>query len=471
MYALAKHRTLKPLHPFAFDKYSDGMILGNPLSAPLEEINPIHLMEQARRVTQMGPGGIGSDNAITEDMQAIHGSQFGFLSTLEGPECFDDKSEVYTTRGWVRWTNVRDDDIFACNVSGRLEWHKPDKIVREWYEGEILIAESQTLRMAVTPNHRVLYNWGGGLNKISEAEEVFGKSIKIPIRHEAYKGDNNFQYFELPPIVCGGNAQKIFQPFCIEDWCEYMGWWLSEGDVNKKAVSITQCPLANPEHHAQICRLVQRMGLVGDNFSGTCKKISCGAKQFVAYFQQWFGKGCYDKWIPEELFGAPIHARQRMLDALLSGDGRDTVKRKCYCTVSSRLALDVERLAIGLGYTAFIREEKDNREHVKTTNYIVSLHRQYNRQPTTAQWRKEQYEGMIFCATVPGGLLHVRGKNTTSGFWSGNSEKIGIDTRVAWGAKMGTDGRLYQLFRNSKTGKLKYMSPEDLDGSTVKLPD
>lgn len=44
------------------------------------------LATQARRVTMMGPGGVGSSDAITEGMQAIHGSQFGFICPLSGPE-------------------------------------------------------------------------------------------------------------------------------------------------------------------------------------------------------------------------------------------------------------------------------------------------------------------------------------------------------------------------------------------------
>lgn len=82
----ARHGSLNGLHPFAFDDDVQGLIIGNPLSSPLEEINPMHIMEQARRVTLMGPGGVGSSEAVTEDMQAINASQFGFIDPLSGPE-------------------------------------------------------------------------------------------------------------------------------------------------------------------------------------------------------------------------------------------------------------------------------------------------------------------------------------------------------------------------------------------------
>jgi DNA-directed RNA polymerase beta subunit len=95
---IARHKNLKALGPFVFDNYTEKFLIGNPLSSPLEEINPLHLLEQSRRATQMGPGGIGTDNAITEAMQEIRTDQFGFISTLEGPE--SEKIGIDTRLAW-----------------------------------------------------------------------------------------------------------------------------------------------------------------------------------------------------------------------------------------------------------------------------------------------------------------------------------------------------------------------------------
>lgn len=86
MRRLAKVRSLKPIGVSHFDPYSEGLIVGHPLSAPIEEVNPIALVEQSRRLTAMGPGGVPSDDSITEEMQNVNPSQFGFISVLEGPE-------------------------------------------------------------------------------------------------------------------------------------------------------------------------------------------------------------------------------------------------------------------------------------------------------------------------------------------------------------------------------------------------
>lgn len=83
---LSSRRNLSPMAHRAFDPYYIDVITKSPLTTPLEETNPLQLIGQHRRVTVMGPGGIGSDDAITPSMQAIYASEFGFYSPLEGPE-------------------------------------------------------------------------------------------------------------------------------------------------------------------------------------------------------------------------------------------------------------------------------------------------------------------------------------------------------------------------------------------------
>ena len=132
MRRVIRQKSLKPINVNHFDKYTENLIVGNPLSMPLEEINPLHLIEQARRVTQMGPGGLGEDS-ITEDAQNLHPSEFGFLSALEGPE--SERIGVDTRIAWGAKVGS-DGNIyqkFLNKKTGRREWLSPtdlgDKIV------------------------------------------------------------------------------------------------------------------------------------------------------------------------------------------------------------------------------------------------------------------------------------------------------------------------------------------------------
>lgn len=74
MYQASKRRNLQGLNPNAFMPYIDRVLKGNPLTSPLEEINPMQLVENSRRITKMGPGGIPSDESITEEAQSVHPS-------------------------------------------------------------------------------------------------------------------------------------------------------------------------------------------------------------------------------------------------------------------------------------------------------------------------------------------------------------------------------------------------------------
>lgn len=384
---LSRRKNLSALGPAAFDAYTVDYLKGNPTASAIEEINPMSIMEQRRRITKMGAGGIGDRNAITPEMQAVDASQFGFISTLEGPECFDSQSEVYTTRGWTPWPDVTDDDEFACCVDGRLEWHRASRIIRAPYSGELIVGEHETIRMAVTPTHRVLHRYSTrGRDLLKTAHQVYGKSVSLPCRHAPSRGGNGSEF-----VVCS---------------------------------------------------------------------------------KQW-DRGCLGKFTPEELIQAPLADRQRMFGALMGGDWTHTSKSLRYRTLSYRLAQSVERLAVSLGYSAYMkmagltkRKSAPGRPY-----YNVRIIRGNTKILTGDNWRTENYTGVVYCATVPGGLLHVRGKKTTSGFWSGNSEAAGIDVRLAHNARIGSDGRIYQRMRNNKTGKLEWVSAMMVKGKTLRLPD
>lgn len=279
MYQAARKKDLSGVQSAAFDPYVERLLVGNPLTSPLEEINPMQLTESARRVTKMGPGGLGSSQSITEEAQSVHPSQFGFISAIEGPECFDNDTQVLTKTGWLDWPAVTEDTELACLVNGVLEFHKPERVVHEHYEGTVYGIKTKSIDLLVTPGHRIYFYTEHDKDKLSveKAREAYGKNIYIP-----------------------------------------------------------------------------------------------------------------------------------------TADGKALV--------------------------------------------------------TCVDWYTEEYTGTVHCATVSGGMLYVA-RNGCPGFWSGNSERAGIDVRIAWGAKLGSNGRLYQKFYDRHSKKMRWMSPEDVSNLTIKIPD
>lgn len=128
MYQAAKRRNLKGVNPFMFDSYVERLLVGNPLTSPLEEINPMQLVENARRVTKMGPGGLGSSRSITEESQNVHPSQFGFISPIEGPESERAGIDVRVAWGARLGSNGRLYQKFYDRRKKRFRWLSPEDL-------------------------------------------------------------------------------------------------------------------------------------------------------------------------------------------------------------------------------------------------------------------------------------------------------------------------------------------------------
>lgn len=128
MYQASKRKNLKGLNTNAFMPYIDRVLKGNPLTSPLEEINPMQLTENARRITKMGPGGIPSDESITEEAQAVHPSQFAFICPISGPE--SSRAGIDTRAAWG--TKVGSDgriyQVFYDKRSKKYKWMSPVQI-------------------------------------------------------------------------------------------------------------------------------------------------------------------------------------------------------------------------------------------------------------------------------------------------------------------------------------------------------
>lgn len=125
----AYHRSLKGLHPGALSPLVEKYVVGNgQLVSPIEEINPVDIMGQNRRITAMGPGGVGSKDAITEGMQAVHASQFGFVSPLEGPESESAGIDVRMAHGVKVGSNGRLYQRFRNKRTGDIHWLSPEDL-------------------------------------------------------------------------------------------------------------------------------------------------------------------------------------------------------------------------------------------------------------------------------------------------------------------------------------------------------
>lgn len=472
---LSRARNLGPMGPNTFGSYTVGYITSNPLVPALEEINPMHILEQKRRLTKMGPGGIGDSNAITEDMNAVSATQFGFIDPIAGPESVDRDTLILSDLGWVTASKVTMKCRLACNIDGRLEFRRPYKVHCYPFTGEMIGVKTKFVDFLVTPTHRIWHRDTDNRNALGRAwqmkfaEDIFNRAVNFEMTHAPALFDGEDTFTGIAGIE-----------FPMKPWCKFLAYWMADGSSFAKGhqTRITHSRI-RPAYKG-ICETLDALGL---DWKYTDTTYRARASDFptgdfvishpgvTAYLRQ-FGKAGA-KYLPEYVIHQSVEVREAVWQALMETDRRINKSHTSFVSTSKRFARVVERLLVSLGHPVSFREEPDSREHVVSTNWVVSKLKQRTRQarmPYHNGWYKQAYDDLVYCVTVPGGMIFTRRGNGL-GHWTGNSEKAGIDVRLAHGTRIGSDGRIYQLLLNRRTGKKQWVSPSDLQGKTLKLPD
>jgi DNA-directed RNA polymerase beta subunit len=126
---MSRVKSLNVMPTNAFAPYTEGYLVGNPLTPALEEINPMHILEQKRRLTKMGPGGIGDSNAITLDMQSVSATQFGFVDPIAGPESEKAGIDIRLATGTKIGSDGKVYQIMVNRKTGKKQWVSPTDLI------------------------------------------------------------------------------------------------------------------------------------------------------------------------------------------------------------------------------------------------------------------------------------------------------------------------------------------------------
>lgn len=462
----------------ALNKYINGLFTESRLAQAIEETNPLDAYMRATKVTRMGEGGISGVDTAPMSARLVHNTYKGFIDPTVSPECCANHL-VMSNLGWVEISKVTEDTLIACLIDGKLEYHKPYKVVSYDFNGELYCYNAKATAYEVTGNHRMwvckigkkahIHVDGGWRNeykpqyKFEYAEEMHNTNRKLmagghgPLSHDI-----------ITSYTIGSGDTTI--TFDIGDWCEFLGWYIAEGCYNhtgnsKSVVAITQDYNVNKENCDLIRNLLTRMG-VTFKYKGCDFKIK---SRLIRREIEPLGY-CYEKFIPEEVFMAPESAQLRFIDAILRGDGRKPKgnENAVLCTTSKRLAEDYERLLFNLGFATSVKFEKDDRESrylgCYTVRQIVGNELWLRKNGTISSKGKRQYPyfkkpyvGKVYCLSVPGGLFYTKlpGKRP---FWIGNSLRAGLDSAIALNAVKGKDGFMYTPMINAISGRREYVN-------------
>jgi DNA polymerase I len=132
-----------------------------------------------------------------------------------------------------------------------------------------------------------------------------------------------------------------------DDFIEFIGWFVTEGSVywpEEKRTAQILVAQETPSHRRQIRALFRRMGL---SFNETDKRFMFSSTLFGSLLESMCRADSRTKHLPRFVWRLPADQKRLLLNTLVAGDGNE---RGTYYTVSERLAYDVLRLALELGY-------------------------------------------------------------------------------------------------------------------------
>lgn len=489
----------------ALDQHISDVFYTSKLAQMIDGSSPLETVDAAFKTTRVGEGGVADVQSAPDEMRTVQASYFGYLDPVR---CYSADTELMTSKGWKNVAELTGDDLLACYVDGRLEYHKPEALNVYDYTGKMYGYKGSHISYLVTPNHRMftrsyypLRNGSPCSYNIRTAESIHGTNRVVDsAKHLPRLGNEDEKYFELPvveanlkkPQVYGnppmGANLKNVDKIDIVKFAEFLGWYLAEGSyyINEKRgyyrVDIAQSPEVNKENYAHIKALIESLPFNATNPDAEemaekgRHSLSIARKQLTVYLSQ-FGK-CGDKFIPDWIFSAPLEARKAFRWAILQGDGKE---QRHLSTKSKRLAEDFARLLFEMGESVKIYHDEERRYENHPGIWNVYWHTRRERllagkthRHKAGEYFIEDYNGKVYCPTVPGGLVYCRRGADSVGFWCGNSaerKRVGLDMYMTKNVLKGSDGKLYQRFINARTGKEELVDSVTASKSIVAAPE
>lgn len=354
--------------------------------------------------------------------------------------CYSHDTEVLTDSGFKGYEDMAPEDKLATmnTETGALEYQLPLGLHQYYHEGNMVGFDTgERISLLVTPDHRMLVRPRSNPEqgwRFIRAEEFVPELVEER-RELVVAGEINAPETTVRRWRDGGQAQRhhpsiweipraplswvdvehedhLYLPYAeghaiknvdripAQEWLQFLGWWLAEGSTTKaKAAGGYMVSLASQAHREEFAQLIEKMG-----FHPIIQErgVVISSKQLYEYFVQ-FGKAA-DKYIPKDIKVLDEESLGLMFESYGEGDGTKRGDEVIgFSSVSKQLAEDMAEVALKLGYGIRF-SEGTTKNHVLTK---VALTRTYTT-PRLPEPRLVEYEGPVWCATVPNGNILVR---------------------------------------------------------------
>jgi len=368
--------------------------------------------------------------------------------TLDKIHCYDPDHEALTDQGWIFINKITKNHKIASMVNNALIYQYPSEIQEFDYKGKMYNIETEQINLQVTPNHRMYTKTHRAIEyKIQTAEEIFGMRKKWKKNVDIFEPDLTNAPDNL--VIENGVITKFKIPdtdleYDIDTWITLYGIWIAEGHVGKDDYSV-QIAANKPRVKEALLKIEKNMNYeFRKNKEFPDDKV---VNRWIIHnvklgrYMLPFSVGATNKYLSDWVWYLNRDQCKQLIESLCLGDGCKQRKGKgnwTYSTSSTKLANDFQKLCLHAGWSATKRlHSKAGKSSIlkKTGQVITSTvdswqlsintfknepclnHRPH--EPRQDKWI--DYDGKVYCCTVPKGegIIYVRRKGIVC--WSGNS--------------------------------------------------
>lgn len=364
-------------------------------------------------------------------------------------DCFDEHTEVLTKKGWMLFKDLSyTDELATVNLnSDALEYQNPKQLISKNYSGNAVSINTTRVSALVTEDHRmVVYRkkWNKETNSgrmLTVPEVVLAKDLRLTdtLKLSATWTEKGTDFYIIPELK-DKYGKTIAKEKIIPSklWAAFLGIYIAEGGSGKNYS-------AKRGSHAHVVCVHQNLGVKFDLIKDMMDKIpfkyhiSKGRgiqRQFVISQQQLYlelqkhGKNYYTKTSGDWIKNQSVEVIKEFIYFAMLGDGHEQKGgHRTYYTTSKQLSDDMQELILKAGKHSSVHTVDPNgvcqRQYHISENKTIKAN--IRRAKNEKLFETINYNGMVYCASVPNGTLVVRRNGKV--FVAGNCNVYGMALR------------------------------------------
>lgn len=410
--------------------------------------------------------------ALDERVRHSHAELHGIIKKVDSPfwdefmpangyNCFDDQTEIYTSKGWVKFSDLdKTENVFTLNPDTKEgEWQKPINWIKQKHDGKLVKIKANNMDIVCTHKHKTLVqkNWD---NRSGRDNLVLIDAENIATGDKIYRG-LKWSGTKSKSVIINGIK------FTAEFYVKLMGWYLADGSTTKRNDNVYQIKISQETHKSQLIKDMQECPITwyeGKDY------IGINSRKFGQYLYG-FGK-CNEKFVPEIIKTFSPELIKLFLDRFIICDGNISKPQlkesgyyskpvRSYFSSSKMMIDDIGELIMKAGnYPSFyLNKSKGRKVKFKNGEYTINHNIWTVREITNLKfginkkkhYSEIDYSGFVYCVEVPKhNTIYVRRNGKC--YWSGNCRCTVEQLDIAQESKMTSQ----ELSQHKKNVDLKF---------------